>query len=415
MNQLDLIASQIRKYCAPETFQQSLERYTCNSSRSLTIARIVKIALYCIGLIPVIFLDQLMRKKKSPLSSLVVNRTVHQLTLAKDTFIKNLPESLKENWKSLAISTVILSETALLVYLRISTSTGNETKANPFLTVNGMVILAALTTAFTAAVKLRSSKAKEVSSSQALHLVAPQTAEAENASTRTDEVSEEAEDKVIEKLLFLHKEVDINCLQQFPLILQTVEKENASAHADEAREQAEEKALNAQNPADEALQQLLQDKDLPKNLRAAEKKLREEEKFDQAEHLESFVKLLETAQLQNKANENEVEQDKEKVRESLLELEEKVGEICMEFPAILKAAEAENAFADADEAREQAEEKALNAGKAADAALQQLLQDKDLPKNLRAAAETLRKEEKSDQAEILKSFAESLDAAAAKK
>ncbi len=114
----NLIDVQIRGLFAPSTYEESLERFTCDGFRSLTITGIVKVAFYYLGIVLVMGLDKITGRRPPSLTQLIANRTVYQLNAAKDALVRNLPEFLQKNWKTLAINTVILSGAALVVYLR---------------------------------------------------------------------------------------------------------------------------------------------------------------------------------------------------------------------------------------------------------------------------------------------------------
>ncbi len=346
MNQLDAIAFYIRRYCAPETFKGSLERFTQEDCLSLTITGIAKVVLRWIGLVPASFLDLVMGKKESSLPRLIANRTVYQLTLAKNTLVGKLPESLQKNWKSLALTTVTLSGTALVVYLRVPTI------EHTLLTVKNVLAVAGIG-ALIATVTLRS-----------LILRAQENQRAQEARNDAEISLSIVQRQIVEKFPLLNEKVDATCLNKFLLIRNAVNAAAAAAAAAVAEENAIDMAVKAseaygsmyvkthatafatayanagsslypgvaaaisaidavhihpgreivdaakaqlttlrkanqlvaskeeKNAAEEALQKLLQDVDLPGNLRIEVERLKREKKSDQAEVLESFAELL---------------------------------------------------------------------------------------------------------------------------
>ncbi len=423
------LVSQIRKYCAPETFTESLERYTLDTSQSLTITRIVRVALYCIGLIPAMILDLAMRKKSSSLSRLLINQTVYQLTLAKNALVGMLPKSLQKNWESLAVATVILAEVALTMYLCAPNATENT-----FLTVNNALTLTIVATGVRAVTKLISLKIKEAATNSA--------AAAKNA--------------VIKKLLPFADLLGDAFLAHFPeignaaVLKRTREREYISNSKDWEY---------IFDPIDtefiETLEAVLQKEGLPQSLRAAAKEAREiASQPSQAQLLESFataiedanaadaiLKAVETARytdlkaLNSAANavytlvktekqRNEAQKKQTETNEALLEklsLLQLDASWLNNFPEIQNAVKdvksASVAASAAEKADDVAQEKvrelrahASAAADAANAALQKLLQKVDLPQSLRSTAE-IEKDKKTTDAPLLESFAELIEAA----
>ncbi len=130
------LENSIRERFAPQTNVQSLNRYTREGFQSLSIIGIVKIALFCLVIVPAQVFDIVQGNKESSLSGLVLNRTIHHLNTAKDSLAGKVPESIKENWKPLVIAGGILSGIALVVYFRMP---NEPVKSNNFFVVAALV------------------------------------------------------------------------------------------------------------------------------------------------------------------------------------------------------------------------------------------------------------------------------------
>ncbi len=423
----------IGRWFSLETSEQRLKKNPREDFPSLTIIGIARVAFYWIGFIPVMILSLVAGKIQFLLSSLGANQTVHQLTLAKNILVGKLSESLQKNWKSLAIATVTLSGTALIIYLRIPILTDNETQSNAFFTVKNMLVMTGV----------------GVSIAIAAMLVSPIFEEKRRL---IKEEAASALDPLVQGLSLLEEKVEITYLEKFALIRSAINAVKRAKVADKATEAAKAVHLKVYAKYIKALARavVINQISIPLN-----------ESFESS-FSEACTTVYKTyvIQLENFVSEAEVRVKKIKqlrpVEKITLDTEERWTALMKEERDLVKVKVTSSATKNADKKKanqidievviventlqlvtsskdkenanlvrvaattakqvtlaelEKANQVRIAAFADADEALQQLLQDVDLPENLRSTVERLRQNGKSDQAKSLESFAELLKTA----